>query len=147
MKYFLWLLIPILALNSCSKDKQLEKDKKIIADYILQLSLNGAVTTSSGLTYLITQEGTGAYPTSTSTVQVNYKGYLTTGAVFDESTSPVTFPLTNVIKGWQEGIPKLREGGKGMLFIPSALGYGAQAQSGIPANSVLIFEVDLLDVL
>jgi FKBP-type peptidyl-prolyl cis-trans isomerase FkpA len=82
-----------------------------------------------------------------STVTVAYKGYLTDGTVFDESDSNgITFSLRNVIQGWQEGIPLFKEGGSGMLLIPSALGYGSSSQGQIPANSVLIFEITLIDV-
>ena len=85
-------------------------------------------------------------PTSSSYVTVVYKGYLTDGNVFDQSKSTgLGISLTNVIKGWQEGIPYFKVGGKGKLLIPSALGYGAQTQGNIPANSVLIFDITLLD--
>ncbi|MEI6409778.1 MAG: FKBP-type peptidyl-prolyl cis-trans isomerase [Bacteroidota bacterium] len=61
------------------------------------------------------------------------------------SLQMATFPLSSLIKGWQEGIPLLKKGGKGTFFIPSALGYGSQDQGAIPANSVLIFEITLVD--
>jgi FKBP-type peptidyl-prolyl cis-trans isomerase FkpA len=72
---------------------------------------------------------------------------LTDGSVFDQSNSAgVSFNLTSVIQGWQEGIPYFKKGGKGKLLIPSALGYGTQGTSGISPNSVLIFDINLLDV-
>lgn len=83
------------------------------------------------------------------TVVCHYRGTLLDGQVFDSSYDrgqPATFPLSGVIKGWQEGIPGMRPGGKRRLTIPPELAYGAQAQRGIPANSTLIFEVELIEV-
>lgn len=66
--------------------------------------------------------------------------------IFDQTTgSPVSFPLQNLIEGWQEGIPKLKKGGKGTFFIPSALGYGPYGSGDIPANAPLIFEIELVN--
>mgnify|MGYP006246716607 FL=1 len=82
-----------------------------------------------------------------SSVTVVYVGKLTDGTIFDQSNLlGATFPLANVIQGWQEGIPLFREGGSGMLLIPSSLGYGSQSVGNIPANSVLIFEISLIHV-
>jgi FKBP-type peptidyl-prolyl cis-trans isomerase FkpA len=147
MKLLLPLLFLGLVLGSCNKEKrQAKKDKKEIEKYLKDKGLT-AQTTASGLFYIIETPGTGTQPTLSSTVTVKYKGYLTSGYVFDESVSTgATFPLENVILGWQEGIPLFKEGGKGKLFIPSALGYGSTAKPTIPANSVLIFDVELLDV-
>lgn len=132
---------------SCSKNKELERDKQLIADYIAEKNIQGVITTNSGLSYKITKEGNGDNPTANSNVSVNYKGYLLDGSVFDESTTPISFNLQQVIQGWREGIPKFREGGSGILFIPADYGYGSQSKPGIPANSILIFEIDLLEIL
>jgi FKBP-type peptidyl-prolyl cis-trans isomerase FkpA len=147
-----WMLILALcciSIVSCKKfdpEEQAELDEEIIVDYIADHSLN-AQSSGSGLYWVIDSLGTGVYPTLTSTVTVDYKGYLTNGTVFDESgAAGVSFPLSNVIAGWQEGIPKFKEGGGGILLIPSALGYGNDEVGSIPANSVLIFDVRLLDV-
>ena len=97
--------------------------------------------------YVVNGTGNGEFPNINSLVTVAYKGTLTDGTIFDQSgASGATFPLSNVIQGWQEGIPLFSEGGSGILLIPSALGYGNQALGSIPANSVLIFEVTLLNV-
>ncbi len=149
MNKILILLIGILIfITACNKDKkQAKKDKKIIEKYIGDNNFN-AQSTSSGLYYLIESQGTGVNPTIGSNVKVYYKGYLTDGSVFDESTtSGIVFNLSNVIEGWQEGIPFFKKGGVGKLFIPSALGYGNRSKPNIPANSVLIFDVKLIDVL
>jgi FKBP-type peptidyl-prolyl cis-trans isomerase len=108
--------------------------------------------TASGLQYIIKEAGTGAAPQSGRVVSVNYYGALKDGKVFDNSFGrgePIEFPLGvgQVIPGWDEGIGLLKKGGKGVLFIPSALGYGAQGAGGkIPANAELIFYVELDDV-
>lgn len=141
------LSIMALSLSSCKKkETQADKDEKIIQEYISSHSLN-AIATGSGLHYVINQQGTGASCNAYSDVKVKYSGYLTDGTLFDESTSGITINLQQVIKGWTEGIPYFKEGGTGMLLIPSALGYGTQSTGSIPANSVLIFNIDLVDVL
>ena len=128
-----------------SPEQQLVKDLKKIEEYLADNSLV-AESTASGLHYIIEEPGTGGHPNINSTVTVKYKGYLLDGTVFDDSgTETVTFPLNNLILGWQEGIPLLQKGGKGKFFIPSGLGYGRQSTGSIPANSVLIFEIELVD--
>ena len=123
---------------------QLDEDK--ILQYISDNNLN-AEPTGSGLYYVINSTGNGEFPNINSLVTVAYKGTLTDGTTFDQSSSNgITFPLSNVIQGWQEGIPLFSEGGSGILLIPSALGYGSQSVGNIPENSVLIFEVTLLNV-
>jgi FKBP-type peptidyl-prolyl cis-trans isomerase FkpA len=99
------------------------------------------------LFYTIETLGTGGHPISSSTVTVTYKGYLLDGSVFDstERGKSVSFALRQVISGWQEGIPKFQKGGKGKLIIPSNMAYGRQSQPGIPKNSILVFDVALLD--
>ena len=121
-------------------------DEDIILQYISDNNLN-AEPTGSGLYYVINSTGNGEFPNINSLVTVAYKGTLTDGTTFDQSSSNgITFTLSNVIQGWQEGIPLFSEGGSGILLIPSALGYGSQSVGNIPENSVLIFEVTLLNV-
>ena len=143
------LIVLLVMFNSCKKEAvdYTQIDEDIITQYITDNNLT-AIATGTGLYYVIDSPGAGAQPNSQSTVRVAYKGYLANGSVFDESASSgISFSLTSVIQGWQEGIPYFKEGGSGILLIPSALGYGSQATSGIPANSVLIFDVALIDVL
>ena len=91
--------------------------------------------------------GTGAQPTASSNVTVAYKGYFTDGNVFDESKAEgISFGLNQVIKGWTEGIPFFKEGGNGVLLIPSHLGYGSNGSGPIPGGSVLVFNVKLIKV-
>jgi FKBP-type peptidyl-prolyl cis-trans isomerase len=111
-----------------------------------------AVTTASGLTYIITQPGTGARLKAGDTVLINYTGLLTGGQKFDSSLdagSPFSFPLGagRVIKGWDEGIQKLRVGDRATLIIPPQLGYGARGAGGvIPPDATLIFIVEVMGV-
>lgn len=109
----------------------------------------GVVTTESGLQYVMLEEGKGATPTDEQSVEVNYKGTLIDGTVFDSSYDrgqSATFPLNGVIPGFTEGLKLLKEGGKIKLFIPSELAYGVQAPPAIGPNQALIFEVELIAV-
>lgn len=132
--------------NKLSEEEQLAKDIEIIKQYIADNDLE-AVETESGLHYFISQQGTGASPSANSTITIRYKGYFTDGNVFDQSQPEgAEFPLMNLIRGWQEGIPLFNEGGKGVLMIPSILGYGPKGNSAVPPNSVLIFDIELFEV-
>lgn len=133
-----------LALFSCKKE---EDPQDLINNYLKENGLT-AQSTASGLHYIITDPGTGtAHPNINSSVTMHYTGYLLNGNIFDGTapTKPVTFQLAGLIKGWQEGIPLFKKGGKGKLILPPSLGYGSQATGGIPANSVLVFDIELLD--
>ncbi len=146
---FTLVTLTLCFLSSCAKRraaKQAEEDEQIILDYIDEMGLT-ASRTEEGLYYVIDQLGTGDYPAVTSNVTVAYTGYFTDGSIFDgSSSSGITFNLQNVIDGWIIGIPKFKEGGNGTLLIPSALGYGPNPTGSIPANSVLIFDVELIDI-
>lgn len=98
-----------------------------------------------GFYYTIESAGSGTKPTVCSTVTVNYTGKLTNGKTFD-SGNDVTFGLYQLIPGWQEGIPLIAPGGRITLYLPPSLAYGSQEQADIPANSILVFTIDLLEV-
>jgi FKBP-type peptidyl-prolyl cis-trans isomerase FkpA len=122
-------------------------DKKIIEDYLAANSLT-AQSSTSGLYYIIEKTGGANHPNINSVVTAKYKGYLTDGTVFDETTAlegPATFDLDGVIKGWQEGLQMIGVKGKIKLFIPSALGYGSTGKGSVPPNAVLIFEIELIE--
>lgn len=127
-----------------------EKNKKGGEEFLAaNKSKEGIKTLPSGLQYKVIKEGTGPNPKATDTVTVNYKGTLIDGTEFDSSykrNEPATFPLNQVIPGWTEGLQKMKVGSKYQFFIPPALGYGENGQGTIPANAVLIFEVELLGI-
>lgn len=110
----------------------------------------GVTTTASGLQYEVLQKAEGAQPKADDIVSVHYEGKLIDGTVFDSSIkrgSPVVLPVSGVIPGWVEGLQLMHVGEKIKLYIPSDLAYGAQSPSpNIPANSVLIFELELLSI-
>ncbi|PHR97673.1 MAG: peptidylprolyl isomerase [Leeuwenhoekiella sp.] len=123
------------------------RNQEEIAAYLEANDLT-AQTTSSGLHYIITEEGTGESPTATSTVKVNYKGYFLNNSVFDQTTTtPAEFNLSNVITGFSEGIRLMKTGGKATLFLPAKLAYGAFGNARIPSNTALIFDVELIEIV
>ena len=136
MKKYLFILtsISLLTFFSCKgKDSELIK-------------------TNSGLQYIDLVEGDGEMPAKGDKVEVHYTGTLEDGTKFDSSldrNSPFTFTLGvgQVIKGWDEGLATIKIGGKRKLVIPPELGYGSRETGKIPANSVLIFEVELLNIV
>jgi len=110
----------------------------------------GVKVLPSGLQYKILKEGTGKSPTAEDKVKINYQGTLIDGTEFDSSYKtgkPVEYPVKNFIKGWTEALQLMKEGGKWQLFIPPDLAYGERGNRGIPGNSTLIFEVELLEIL
>lgn len=109
----------------------------------------GVIVLPSGLQYEIITEGSGAKPTATQTVTCHYHGTLTNGTVFDSSVkrgAPASFPLNRVISGWTEALQLMPIGSKWRLFLPPQLAYGSMQVGAIPANSTLIFEVELLSI-
>jgi peptidylprolyl isomerase len=109
------------------------------------------IATASGLKYVDLVEGTGATPQPGQLVSVNYTGTLENGTKFDSSYDrgqPMEFKFVTqpMIKGWDEGLKTMKVGGKRKLIVPPSLGYGTQGRPGIPPNSTLIFEVELLSV-
>ena len=140
-------------LNEKRQAQAAELAEKSAADSIAFLETNkakdGVVTTESGLQYEVLTEGTGDKPAAADTVKVHYVGTLTDGTEFDSSVArgePATFPLNRVIPGWTEGVQLMSVGSKFKFVIPSALAYGDRDQASIPANSTLVFEVELLEI-
>ncbi len=110
----------------------------------------GIITTDSGLQYEVLEPGTGdTHPQPSSKVKVHYHGTLIDGTVFDSSVKrgqPIEFGVKQVIKGWQEGLQLMVKGEKVRLYVPHHLGYGKRGIGKIPAGSLLIFDVELLDI-
>lgn len=121
-----------------------------VKDYLAANNLT-ATEHCSGLFYRIENAGTGLNPGPCNVVDAHYKGMLSNGEVFEENTAQ--FGLTDVIAGWTIGVPMIKQGGRIVLYIPPSLAYGSREvrdrSSGalvIPANSMLVFEIDLLKV-
>jgi FKBP-type peptidyl-prolyl cis-trans isomerase len=128
------------------------RNKTTAADFLAKNGVKkGIQTTASGLQYKVTKPGDEKAPpiTATDEVTVNYRGKLIDGTEFDSSFShgaPATFPVHGVIKGWQEALVLMKPGASFELYVPPELGYGPQPKPNIPANSLLIFDVDILSV-
>ncbi len=110
----------------------------------------GVKVLANGLQYRVLKAGSGAKPSATDTVVVNYRGTLTNGKEFDSSYSrgvPATFPVNGVIKGWQEILPMMPVGSKWQVVIPSDLAYGAAGAGGhIGPNETLVFDIELVEI-
>ena len=151
-KYILILSLIVAAFSSCKKDDnfdanaQATKDEADIQAYLKANPSINATKDANGVYYQVISEGTGANPNANSTVTVNYIGKLLDGSQFDAGTG-FRSALSSVVKGWQFGVPHVKAGGRILLIIPSALGYGNTSPgAGIPKNSVLVFTIDLLSI-
>jgi FKBP-type peptidyl-prolyl cis-trans isomerase len=126
------------------------KNKKEGAEFLAKNGkATGVKTLPSGLQYKVLKDARGQKPKSSDVVKVHYKGTFIDGKVFDSSyerNDPVTFPVDQVIDGWKEGLPLMTVGSKYQFFVPSDLAYGESGRPGIPPNSVLVFEVELLGI-
>ena len=134
--------------------KQMPIDDKMLQDYFAKNNLK-PTKTESGLYYSITKQGTGDNPKPGQMVTMNYTGKTLDGKEFDSNTDPkfnhvqpFTFPVGQgrVIKGWDEGVMLLKKGSMATFYIPSPLAYGSREQAEIPANSILMFDVEVNDI-
>ena len=133
--------------SGCSNVSVASEDAAMLA----YASANGITATkhSSGMYYQIMSQGTGATPNTSSKVFVKYTGKLPDGTVFDQQQdhTKTGWVLGGLIGGWQIGLPLIQKGGKIKLIIPSSYGYGCNGSQGvIPANSILFFEIELIEV-
>lgn len=137
------------AANALADGKKNEEEgNKFLAE---NKSKEGVKTTESGLQYIVLKEGSGNKPTTASKVKVHYHGTLLDGTVFDSSVDrgePAEFGVTQVIKGWTEGLQLMSPGAKYKFFVPQNLAYGANPRPGgaIKPFATLIFDVELLEV-
>lgn len=147
----MFFALALISLLSACGDDIAEIDDMLIMEYMSAENLMGTKT-ESGLYVVIDEPGSSETPVSSSVVDVCYEGYLTNGNVFDSTynngtcTEIRSFGLNQVIEGWSEGFQFFGRGGKGKLIIPSSLAYGKNSPSSdIPANSILVFDVHLID--
>lgn len=146
MRHILSILI-LLFTFSCSTYSESEKndfDKKIEA-YIKKNKLN-LKRSNSGLYFKITKEGEGRYVKFTDKVSFTYKGSFLSGKVFDHQEKPVEFDVKALISAWREIMLELKKGGEAYLIAPPQLGYGDNKLDDIPQNSILVYELQLVDV-
>ena len=152
------LLIPFdeaeMILKSYAFNKTNAKSEANLADGQAFLADNktkeGVITLPSGLQYKVIKAGTGLQPVPEDSVVCHYTGTFIDGKVFDSSVErgvPATFAVNGVIPGWQEIVPMMPVGSKWMVFVPSNLAYGARENQGMPANSTLIFDIELLEIV
>lgn len=122
-------------------------EQDLIRQYMSENDLVADTVTDSGLHIIRINTGNGEQPSPNSTVVVHYEGKLLNGTVFDSSVdgTPATFNLNGLIAGWREGIQLMSKGERSIMIIPSEQGYGRNATGNIPSNSVLIFEIELID--
>ena len=128
--------------------KTVQSEEGVITAYATANGIS-ATAHSSGLYYQVTNPGSGATPSSGSKVFVKYTGKLLNGTVFDSQTnsSLTGFTVSGLILGWQIGLGLIKKGGSIKLIVPSSLAYGCQGSGAtIPGNSVLYFEIELVDV-
>lgn len=138
--------------NAMKKQQEAAEDnKKKSAEFLEKnKTAEGVKVTASGLQYKVEKEGDGPMPKKEDTVKCHYTGTLINGEKFDSSVDrgqPAEFPVAGVIPGWTEALQMMKVGSKYKLFIPAELAYGASGRPGIPANSALIFEVELLEIV
>ncbi len=145
-RLFFWLLPFLLVFLSCGKDpheERAEKDRLKILAYIEEHGLE-ATELDSGVFIVKEVEGSGPYPNEESKISLFYVGSLLDGTVFDSQYAE-NMDLRFVVRGFSMGILEFRRGGKGIILVPSGLGYGERGTYTIPRNAVLVFEVEIFD--
>lgn len=168
MKYAFGLFMAVMVLTACKKKNDNEcpyktentsasaQEEAVVTDYIAANNITGTTELgTSGLYYVIDAPGNSNKPALCNTIVAKYKGQLTNGTIFDQTTGTATasFTLGGLIEGWNRALPLIGEGGKIRLYIPSSLGYGAAGSFNpntgfytIPQNAMLIFDVEIVNV-
>lgn len=141
--YLVWLWIGLAAAVMGAAALAFQGD-----DYLVRNArAPGVVTTSSGLQYKVIKAGNGPRPSDSDVALINYEGRLRTGKVFDKSQQPTPLPVSGVVPGFSEGLKLMPKGSKYRFWIKPELGYGDKDTGPIPANSTLVFDVELVDFL
>ncbi len=139
----------LFAGTGCNKECKPKAPAKEVPQITAFASANGITPTAhpSGLYYEIITEGSGQTANANSAISIIYRGTFLDGRVFDErTTASPAWALSDLIEGWKIGIPLIKEGGRIKLIVPSSLAYGCEPYLSIPGNSVLYFDISLLDV-
>ena len=147
LNFLLFAAISVL-LFSCGSysDQELSEFDKKIGKYIKSNKLE-LEKSASGLYYKIIEEGEGDFIQFTDKVSVKYKGNLLGGKKFDEQTEPIEMAVTEQINAWKEIMLQLKKGSKAYMIVPPHLGYGEYTVDKIPSNSILVFELEIVDVM
>lgn len=147
INFFLFALISVL-LVSCDSysDEELSKFDKKIEKYLKRKNIK-CEKSASGLYYKIREEGEGEFIQFTDKVMVKYKGTLLNGDVFDEQTEAIELPVSEQINAWKELMLQLKKGSKAYMVAPPQLGYGQYEVDKISPNSILVFELEVVDVI
>ena len=148
--FYTLLLLPFLFScddqNFYDSEQFLLDDRETILQYIDDNNLDAQE--DNNVFYVIEEEGTGTeFPDAFAELSMAYSGYLMDGTVFDMATTvnPLNINLSQTITGWRVGIPKFKKGGKGKILIPSPFAYANSPVGNIPPNSILIFDIEILD--
>ncbi len=149
-------MVLFVALMGCDGEEvfdeaqQLAIDRKLIEDYLAENNIVAQEVGETGIMYVIHQAGSGPKAAFANSVFTHYRGYLLDGTEFDTSSGRGVFDFVigagQVIRGWELGFQELNKGASATLFIPSKYGYGSTRQGSIPPNSVLLFDVDVVDI-
>lgn len=147
MRSFFSFIILSFLIFSCNKIDTIQDtiDDKIITDYLTAKKIK-ATKTNTGLYYILDSIGNGKKVNSTNTIYVKYAGKLTNDTIFDQNLNGTYLSLKTAINGFREGASYFNVGGKGRLFIPSKLAYGKNSVGKVPSNSVLIFNIEVIEI-
>ncbi len=141
-----FLLIALVSCDIESDSDRAEIDRNKILDYLQENQIEGYYELESGVFVYIDKPGSGEQrPHEQSRVQMIHTGYFLDGEFFHNTGVPENVNLSSVVRGLKYGVMEFRRGGTGTIFVPSALGFGRQTIGDIPKNSVLIFDVEIID--
>lgn len=147
MRFGLLFLLVGLIITSCSdySDKDIQSFDDKIASYVKKNKLE-MIKSDSGLYYAIQEKGAGDSIKGDALISAIYTGRLLNGKIFDQQRKPIEMKLQDLILGWREVVFYLNSGGKATIIVPPQLGYGKQTMPEIPKNSILIFDIEIVDV-